>query len=140
MLYNRSAGLNRLEEMCQSGEAVSVAFVDLTEFKSLNDRNGHKTGDEVLLEVGRRLAASVRPSDLVARIGGDEFLIASQHPDLQARLEQIFAQPIQTSHGALQVGGDVGSISVNRQDEVDDILERADALMYSRKRAAKALA
>jgi diguanylate cyclase (GGDEF)-like protein len=138
LLYNRSAGLGRLEEMCKSGEAVSVAYVDLTDFKGFNDKLGHKIGDEVLHEVARRLVASVRRADLVARIGGDEFLIASQHPDLQARLEQIFTVPVKTTRGELVVKGDVGSIPVNRQDEIDAILERADAQMYSRKRAAKA--
>ena len=138
LLYNRSAGLERLEEMCKSGEAVSVAYVDLTDFKGFNDKLGHRTGDEVLFEVAKRLVGSVRPNDLVARIGGDEFLIASQHPDLQVRLEQIFAAPVKTSKGVLEVKGDVGSIPVNRQDEVDAILERADAQMYSRKHSAKA--
>ncbi len=138
-LYNRSAGLERLEEMCRSGEAVSVAYVDLTDFKGFNDRLGHKTGDEVLHEVAKRLISSVRPSDLVARIGGDEFLIASQHPDLQLRLETIFEHSVKTSRGELNVKGDVGSISISRQDEIDAILEKADALMYARKRAAKAV-
>ncbi len=138
-LFNRSAGLARLEEMCKSGEAVSVAYIDLTDFKGFNDRLGHKTGDEVLQEVALRLLASVRRSDLVARIGGDEFLVASQHPDLQARLEKIFVAPVKTSRGELTVRGDVGSIPVSRQDEIDAILERADAQMYSRKRAAKAI-
>jgi diguanylate cyclase (GGDEF)-like protein len=137
LLYNRSAGLGRLEEMCKSGEAVSVAYVDLTDFKGFNDRLGHRTGDEVLLEVARRLIGCVRRSDLVARIGGDEFLVASQHPDLQMRLEKIFDLPMRTSRGDLVVRGDVGSIPVSRQDEVDAILERADAQMYARKRAAK---
>jgi diguanylate cyclase (GGDEF)-like protein len=138
MLYNRSAGLSRLEEMCKSGEAVSVAYVDLSDFKGFNDKLGHKIGDEVLHEVARRLIGSVRRNDLVARIGGDEFLIASQHPDLQNRLEQIFTAPMKTSRGELNVKGDVGSIGINRQDEIDAILERADAQMYTRKRAAKA--
>jgi diguanylate cyclase (GGDEF)-like protein len=136
-LFNRSAGLERLEELCKSNSVVSVAFVDLREFKGFNDKFGHKVGDEVLLEVSKRLKASVRRSDLAVRMGGDEFLIASQHPDLQARLEQIFIAPVATSKGDLQVYGDVGSVSVSRQDEIDAILERADALMYSRKRAAK---
>ncbi len=137
-LLNRSAGLSRLEEMCKSGEAVSVAYVDLTDFKGFNDRLGHKTGDEVLQGVAARLLASVRRADLVARIGGDEFLVASQHPDLQTRLEKIFLEPIKTSRGDLKVNGDVGSIPVSRQDEIDAILERADAQMYQHKRAAKA--
>jgi diguanylate cyclase (GGDEF)-like protein len=136
-LFNRAAGLERLEELCKSGAIVSVAFVDLREFKGFNDKFGHKVGDEVLLEVAKRLKASVRRHDLTVRMGGDEFLIASQHPDLLARLEQTFAIPVKTSKGELQVYGDVGSVSVSRQDEIDAILERADALMYSRKRAAK---
>jgi diguanylate cyclase (GGDEF)-like protein len=139
-LYNRAAGLERLEELCKSETVVSVAFIDLRDFKGFNDKFGHKVGDEVLLEVAKRLSASVRRTDLTVRMGGDEFLVASQHPDLQARLEQIFAAPVKTSKGELPVHGDVGSVSVSRQDEIDAILERADALMYSRKRLAKTLA
>jgi diguanylate cyclase (GGDEF)-like protein len=138
-LFNRAAGLERLEELCKADAVVSVAFVDLRDFKGFNDKFGHKVGDEVLLEVAKRLTASVRRNDLTVRMGGDEFLVASQHPDLQSRLEQIFGHPVKTSKGDLNVTGDVGSVSVSRQDEIDAILERADALMYSRKRAAKLL-
>jgi diguanylate cyclase (GGDEF)-like protein len=138
-LYNRAAGLMRLEELSKSGAVISVAFVDLRDFKGFNDKFGHKVGDEVLLEIAKRLAASVRRNDLSVRMGGDEFLIASQHPDLHTRLEQIFVQPVKTSKGDLQVSGDIGSVSVSRQDEIDAILERADALMYTRKRAAKSV-
>ncbi len=136
-LYNRAAGLARLEALCKSGEVVSVAFVDMREFKKINDQHGHKVGDEVLLEVSKRLVGAVRGSDLCVRIGGDEFLVASKHPNLQERLEQIFVQPIQTTQGALVVLGDVGNILVSRQDELDAILERADAAMYHQKRQAK---
>ncbi len=140
MLFNRASGLERLEELCMAGEVTSVAFVDLRDFKGFNDKLGHKTGDEILLEVAKRLVQSVRKSDLTVRMGGDEFLIASQHPDLQIRLEAVFALPIQTSKGELLVSGDIGSVSISRQEEIDAILERADALMYARKRAAKVLA
>lgn len=136
-LFNRAAGLERLEELCMAGVIQSVAFVDLRNFKTFNDKYGHKIGDEILLEISLRLTKSVRRQDLVVRMGGDEFLIASQHPDLQSRLEQIFTSPVQTSKGNLEVRGDIGSVSVSRQEEIDAILERADALMYSRKRAAK---
>jgi diguanylate cyclase (GGDEF)-like protein len=136
-LFNRAAGLERLEELCNSDAVISVAFVDLRDFKGFNDKFGHKVGDEVLLEVAKRLKSSVRRSDLTVRMGGDEFLVASQHPDLQTRLEQIFTSPVKTSKGELLVSGDIGSVSVSRHDEIDQILERADVLMYSRKRAAK---
>lgn len=137
-LFNRATGITKLEEMCKSSLAVTVAYIDLSDFKRINDQHGHKTGDEILLEVAKRLTASVRRSDLVVRMGGDEFLVASQQPDLQARLEQTFNTPMQTSVGLLTVLGDIGTVVVNPQQSVDAVLEQADARMYTRKRAAKA--
>ncbi len=138
ILYNRAAGLERLEEIIKTGEAVSVAYIDLTDFKKYNDQFGHKIGDEILLEVAKRLIGAVRSSDLVVRMGGDEFLVASVQPNVQQRLEQIFSTPIHTTRGEFAVKGDVGSIAITRNDEVDAILERADSQMYQRKRLAKA--
>lgn len=67
--------LGHLGDSRGHGESIAVLFLDLDEFKRINDRHGHHIGDEILRELGRRLQGSVRPYDLVARVGGDEFVV-----------------------------------------------------------------
>jgi diguanylate cyclase (GGDEF)-like protein len=139
MVLNRSAGLERLEQMGKELDAFTLAFVDLGEFKLVNDRHGHKVGDEVLLEIGRRLRRGVQSGDVVARYGGDEFLVAVRAPATLDRLQAELEPPIQTSAGALTVRSDIGNVPFARGEDLDAVLERADAAMYRRKQAAKRL-
>ena len=137
MLLNRTAGLERLEEMAAAGEIFTLAFVDLAEFKQINDLHGHKVGDEVLLEIGQRLKAGVGNRDLVARYGGDEFLVALRDLATLEGLRQSLGAVVMTSVGALAVRADIGHVPFERGEDVDILLERADAAMYARKRSAK---
>ena len=137
MLLNRSAGLGRLEEMAAAREVFTLAFVDLAEFKQINDQHGHKVGDEVLLEIGKRLKASVKGHDLVARYGGDEFLIALRYSATLEGLRESLGAPVTTSAGTLNIRADIGHVPFERGEEIDILLERADAAMYARKRSAK---
>lgn len=137
MLLNRTAGLERLEEMAAAGEIFTLAFVDLAEFKQINDQHGHKVGDEVLLEIGQRLKAGVGGRDLVARYGGDEFLVALRDLATLEGLRQSLGAVVMTSVGALAVRADIGHVPFERGEDVDILLERADAAMYARKRSAK---
>ena len=76
-LYNRRYGLYRLAQMIGAAEnGVAVMMLDVDHFKGINDRHGHAAGDEVLRRLGRRLRAELRYGDLLARIGGEEFLVA----------------------------------------------------------------
>lgn len=80
-IANRRAGEDSLEATLQGGQAVSFAMMDIDHFKSVNDTYGHPAGDKVLVEVARALEGVVRPSDVVARFGGEEFaLIAPGMP------------------------------------------------------------
>ena len=137
MLLNRTAGLERLEEMAKTGEVFTLAFVDLAEFKSINDQHGHKVGDEVLFEIGKRLRAGVKGRDLVARYGGDEFLVALRDPATLLRLRESLEAAVMTSVGQINVRADIGHVPFERSEDVDVLLERADAAMYSSKRAAQ---
>lgn len=137
MLLNRTAGLDKLEEMARAGEAFTLAFVDLAEFKTVNDQHGHKVGDEVLSEIGKRLKAGVKGRDLVARYGGDEFLVALRDVATLQHLRASLEPAVMTSVGPLRVRADIGSVPFERGEDVDVLLERADAAMYARKRSAK---
>ncbi len=137
MLLNRSAGLERLEDMARTGEAFTLAFVDLAEFKQINDQHGHKVGDEVLLEIGKRLKAAVKGRDLIARYGGDEFLVASRDSATLEGLRESLGAPMMTSAGQINVRADIGHVPFERGEDIDVLLERADAAMYARKRSAK---
>ncbi len=137
MLLNRTAGLERLEEMAAAGEAFTLAFVDLAEFKTINDQHGHKVGDEVLLETGKRLKAGVGNRDLVARYGGDEFLVALRDPKALEGLREKLSVALMTSAGMLNVRADIGHVPFERGEDIDILLERADAAMYADKRSAK---
>jgi diguanylate cyclase (GGDEF)-like protein len=123
------------------GAALSLAYLDLDDFKRVNDECGHAAGDEVLRTVAAALLRLLRPTDLVARIGGDEFVVLLPHTDAkgaQRAMERVAEDlaapetgpPIRFSSGVIDLDRAVGSI--------DDLIGRADERMYEAKRAAKA--
>ncbi len=137
-ILNRSAGIAQLETWVRSSEAFTLNFVDLGDFKNINDRYGHRVGDEVLRAVADRLRAAVRSTDVVARYGGDEFIVATRHgQDGLARLQAALDMPIRTSSGLVMVQADVGSVPFGHGEDLDALLERADAAMYATKRNRK---
>ena len=110
-----------------------LAFVDLKNFKTINDTYGHTVGDEVLKSVADRLKAAVRREDLVLRYGGDEFVVASAAPDLFERLMEAFDRPFQTSVGLVDAQGDVGCVQPRRGESLEVLLVKSDAAMYRMK-------
>jgi diguanylate cyclase (GGDEF)-like protein len=123
------------------GAAFALLFIDLDQFKQVNDRWGHLTGDGVLEAIARRLRSSVRPGDLVARLGGDEFAAllreVSKPRDAAAVAERIcrqMATPIDYEGETLVLGASIG-VAMSSPDVPDPatILKRADRAMYQAK-------
>lgn len=119
----------------------SVVFIDLDKFKNVNDIKGHDAGDAVLIEVATRLKNFIRQGDMVARFGGDEFVLLineMQHESQLVifidKLQEHIAQPIMFNNNEYFVGSSVG-ISQFPQDgnEVSDLLRKADTAMYKAK-------
>ncbi|WP_051304371.1 GGDEF domain-containing protein [Calidithermus chliarophilus] len=130
---NRGAGLGRLSDWLRGSKPFVLAFVDLKNFKAINDTYGHTVGDEVLRSVAERLKGVVRSTDLVVRYGGDEFVVASASPDLLERLMGVFGHPFQTSVGVVEVQGDVGCVRPQEGDSLEALLVKSDAAMYRMK-------
>ena len=135
IVLNRSAGLERLEDWVRTGETFYLSFIDLGNFKRINDTYGHRAGDDVLREVAERLRGSVRRADIVMRYGGDEFVVATKKDLSPTRLEELFAEPVETTTGRIGVWADIGRVLCEPGDDLERLLHRADELMYNRKRS-----
>jgi len=126
-------------------KGAAVMFIDLDGFKSVNDTLGHDVGDYVLKEVARRLLSSVRETDTVARVGGDEFLIIAteiQSPDNAAQIaEKVIrsvSQPIIINGRQATVGTSIGiSLFPDHSEDMDNLIKLADEAMYKVKNAGK---
>ena len=140
MVLNRSAGLEQLESWVGAKRAFHLLFIDLGEFKKINDTYGHRVGDEVLWAVAERLRNAVRATDIVIRYGGDEFVVATMLDTLGERLKDLFDVPVQTSAGAVQVQADVGNVPCLPGDDLSQLLHHADTSMYRKKRSRRELA
>ncbi|MDS1308986.1 MULTISPECIES: sensor domain-containing phosphodiesterase [Marinobacter] len=130
-----------LYEAGQRNGQVSVCFIDLDGFKSINDEHGHAVGDAVLKSVAEKLKATVRSHDIVARLGGDEFVAILRDVGderVYARLLDAIRQPINFRHHVLQVSGSMG-VTVYPEDNVDSdlLLRHADQAMYAAKETGK---
>ena len=131
--------LSRLE---RRGTCVAVLFIDLNDFKGINDAYGHDCGDSVLREVARRLSAAVRPEDTVGRVSGDEFLAVCENLNgapaarvIADRIVESFAPPVASSAGDLSVSASIGIAMTAHSDTAGQtMLRRADMAMYEAKR------
>jgi diguanylate cyclase (GGDEF)-like protein len=133
-----------LQRSVRSGRPTAVLVADVNGLKRVNDRLGHRAGDALLAEVGRRLVAGCRPSDVPARLSGDEFAVLCPEVDdddtardLAARLGGRLSGPLQVSGGTVDVEVALGwavSTDVDVDDAGGDLLHRADLCMYGAKR------
>jgi diguanylate cyclase (GGDEF)-like protein len=124
----------------RSGRMFAVIFIDLDDFKSINDRYGHGVGDELLTALGQRLTGVLRPADTLARFGGDEFVILcedldpSEGDELAERIAAQFRTPFELSRAALHVRASIGvALSSQHCDSPDGLLRAADEAMYAQK-------
>jgi len=147
-LANRPAFRGRLQAMLdrpdRQGGRQAVLFVDLDDFKDVNDTLGHAAGDELLRVVAARLTAVVRPGDTVARLGGDEFALLLDNltePDLAVsiahRVVNTLADPVAIGSTWAHVGASVG-VALRRPDStLDAMMHEADLAMYTAKGKGK---
>jgi diguanylate cyclase (GGDEF)-like protein len=146
-LPNRRGFMRELERLIarvdRYGLKAAMLFVDVDGLKIINDSFGHRAGDEALIQVANLLASGVRHSDVVARIGGDEFGILLECADEAAAqetaarlIEQISACEFLHDGEELPLGVAIGVGMIDALDTPEAIMERADEAMYRRKAAA----
>jgi diguanylate cyclase (GGDEF)-like protein/PAS domain S-box-containing protein len=148
-LPNRNLLTDRLRQAIaqalRQNTLLAVCYLDLDDFKPINDRYGHDIGDRVLVSVAERLTAMIRDSDTVARIGGDEFVLlltgAEAPVDFRPVLERLVAEiaaPYQVDNRHLSVTASIGvAICPLDDSDPDTILRHADQAMYSAKQAGR---
>jgi diguanylate cyclase (GGDEF)-like protein len=121
--------------------SVGLIYLDLNDFKPINDIHGHDVGDKLLQVVARRLQGAVRPSDLAARLGGDEFVVVCEDLNsvggmerLAERLRILLSQPVAVGHRQLMATASIGAVRSQPGDDASTLLDRADREMYEAKR------
>ena len=125
---------------------AALVYVDVDNFKPVNDRHGHAQGDMVLRNVAERLRRGARASDLVARLGGDEFALWLDEADLRGAeakgrdivaLREEFAELSASEDLPLSFSIGVAVLDTNASETIAEIIERADSAMYAAKRGGK---
>jgi diguanylate cyclase (GGDEF)-like protein len=145
-LPNRLLLMQRLEHAFlrgrRSGKTTAVFFVDLDQFKAVNDSYGHQTGDELLVAVAERLTGVLRPGDSLARLSGDEFVILCEDLDdpaqadvIAVRFDKALARPFTLSNVELTVNASIGiAFTGLDNDAPEELIHDADLAMYRSKR------
>lgn len=149
-LPNRALLLDRLTQglgaLRRHGTSLAVLFIDIDHFKVINDSLGHEAGDEVLIEVARRLESAMRPGDTVGRFGGDEFVVlceALDHPAqalvVASRLQAALNEPVVVHDAEFVITVSIGiALPVSSADDAGALLRDADAAMYRAKQNGRA--
>lgn len=132
-----------LARLGRGGPPVALLYLDVDHFKQVNDSLGHAAGDALLREFARRLRDSVRVTDLVARPGGDEFVLMLEDPGpagaetVARKVLEATQVPIEAEGTALVVGTSIGIACARRPVEPASLMARADAALYVAKRAGR---
>jgi diguanylate cyclase (GGDEF)-like protein len=147
-LFNRrhiTAFVQPVAERIRSGaEHVTLCMVDVDHFKAVNDRHGHRVGDEMLRAVGALLGARLRDVDCLARVGGEEFMAVLRdcdssrgHRVAESLRHQVAMAAISTTAGELSVTVSIGVAQWRADEAFDDVVERADQALYEAKRGGR---
>jgi diguanylate cyclase (GGDEF)-like protein/PAS domain S-box-containing protein len=147
-LSNRAAFMTEVGDACEQAATefgfCAVLYLDLDHFKDINDHFGHQTGDRVLTAVARRLRSSLRPTDMLARLGGDELGVLCPALDnevegiqLAERIVDTVGQPFTIDHRELHTSVSVG-VAFSHGSGAADLVEEADQAMYRAKAAGRA--
>jgi diguanylate cyclase (GGDEF)-like protein/PAS domain S-box-containing protein len=153
-LPNRRLLIERLQQAfsfgARSGQHGAVLFIDLDNFKTINDTKGHETGDLLLSEVARRLTSCVHDGDTVARLGGDEFVVvleslktgadeAAAQADLVAeKIRDLLSQPYRLAEYVYHTTPSIGVVLfLGHRQSLDDVMKHADTAMYQAKTAGR---
>jgi diguanylate cyclase (GGDEF)-like protein len=129
----------------RTGRELALLFVDLDGFKGVNDQLGHQAGDDLLIEVAKRLSDVVREADTVARLGGDEFVVlcedleGGQNPaEIAGRVVEAIERPVTLASGAtVSVSASIGIGHAEPGDTASELLVRADGAMYAAKQGGR---
>ena len=140
-LPNRRRFLRELERVVSQanrhGTPAAVLYIDLDSLKAVNDRHGHLAGDAALIHVARLLQGLIRTSDVVARIGGDEFGLILDHLDHNSAIETaerigrcIAGAPLDVGGRNVALKASIGVATILSGDSVEDVMQRGDRNMY----------
>jgi len=138
-LSNRAGLRLHIASLADTKQTVEVIYIDLDDFKAINDDLGHAVGDAVLATVGERLGRITRGDDCAARLGGDEFAVIASCDgkplfDLPDRIRQAFAEPIVAGDHVISLGVSIGSHRADPGGDLGLAIRLADAAMYDQKR------
>ena len=148
-LLNRRGMANRFKRLLDRARRdgapkINLAVIDMDHFKTINDRFGHAAGDQVLVELAKRLGTLVRPNDLCVRLGGEEFAVfwTGVHADMAAGMAErirlaISIRPFQTREGLLRCSVSIGLCRMKPEESLDDFIDRADQALYVAKEGGR---
>ncbi|MBK9427739.1 MAG: EAL domain-containing protein [Gammaproteobacteria bacterium] len=146
-LPNRRLFLDRLDQGVRRARReqrqLAIFFIDLDDFKAINDDYGHHVGDEILRQAGSRLLGAVRESDTVARLAGDEFTVIADSPHdeaaaIQDKISTCLVEPFEIGDRAIKVSASVGAaIYPDHGESLESLMQFADQSMYEAKARRK---